>query len=316
MEEKPVLSVCLVTYNHENYIRECMESFIRQNKSYSFEILVGDDCSDDHTVDILKQEYGDSVTIYQRKKNIGLVANLLDLFLRCKGKYVFDFAGDDYLCDDNALFKMIDFLENHEEYQGVSCWNSVFHAGENKCYYFHNEAYEYSLIEFLSGKEPPCYCGVMRNTFHDDEKNIKMLAMGAKNNEEIKSWLYWLEHGKIFVLHEFLRTYRYVNKENASNYCSNHTELDIFKDYYTDLQLVEKIYGNKYNLIPLKMVWCNKYCVKLSKSAKELISFLKILRMKDVGLLFLYKVYLRLHHYQNPPKWEMAEYLCFKKAWG
>ena len=169
MEEKtPVLSVCLVTYNHEKYIRECLEHFISQNIPFPFEILVGDDNSTDATVDIIEKEYKNSVTLIKREKNLGLCGNLIDLFQRSKGKYLFFFAGDDYLCDDNALFKMVDFLEKHEEYHGVSSWNGIYNEKEDKFYYLETDERpaEYTLSDFLSGMIPPCNNGMVRNTFN------------------------------------------------------------------------------------------------------------------------------------------------------
>lgn len=311
LNKEPILTVCLVTYNHEEYIRECMDHFVSQDNRYPFEILVGDDGSTDKTVEILRNNYADYVQLYVREQNMGLSANLLDLYMRAKGKYIFSFAGDDFLCDDAALYKMIDFLEKHDEYQGVSCWNSIYNEKEDKLYCLQKDENptEYTLCDFLSGITPFCFNGMMRNTFHDREIDPSFLGKGARNNEEIKTWIYQLSYGKIHVLHEYLLTYRYVNRDDADNYCSNHGELDILEDYYTDIKLVEHEFGDKYNLLPLKLTWINRYCVKFSNSGKNLSSFLKKLSLKDQILLFGYKIYLKFHQHKNPEKWKDEAYL-------
>lgn len=314
-KENPILTVCLVTYNHEKYIHECMEHFRRQNTTYPFEILVGDDMSTDRTVDILRDEYSDIAEVVKRTENLGLSSNLLDLYLRARGKYVFAFAGDDYLSDDDALYKMIDFLEQHEEYNGVSYWNSIYNEKEDKFYYFQKDENptEYSIIDFLSGMTPPCYSGMIRNTFRNQKVDASFLAFGARNNEEIKTWAYQLSYGKLYILHEYLHTYRYVNRKDADNYCSNHGELEIFKDYYADIKLVQERLGTKYNFLPLKLSWFNRYCIKFSNTKKDFCDFLNVLSWKDKVLLIAYKIYLKTHQYNNPVKWSEYEYLVKEK---
>lgn len=311
LNKEPILTVCLVTYNHEKYITECMDHLVTQNNRYPFEILVGDDGSTDKTVEILRNDYADYVQLYVRKQNMGLSANLLDLYMRAKGKYIFAFAGDDYLSDDAALFKMVDFLENHDEYHGVSYWNSIYNEEEDKLYYFQRDENptEYSLCDFLSGMTPPCYSGMIRNTFHNRIIDPSFLAKGARNNEEIKTWIYQLSYGKLYILHEYLQAYRYVNSDDADNYCSKHEELDILEDYYMDIKLMEHEVGDKYNLLPLKLTWINRYCVQFSDSRKNLLSFLGKLTLKDQILLFGYKIYLKLHQHKNPEKWKDEAYL-------
>lgn len=114
------LSVCLLTFNHEKYIRQCMDSFFKQEVDFDMEILVGDDCSTDKTVEILESEYGESINLYKRESNVGLCANMYDLFMKARGEYVFLFSGDDYLYGDDVWKRQVDFLENNNDYFSVS----------------------------------------------------------------------------------------------------------------------------------------------------------------------------------------------------
>jgi glycosyltransferase involved in cell wall biosynthesis len=52
---KPLLSICCVTYNHENYIRQCFDGFVMQQTTFEFEILVHEDASTDKTAQIIKE---------------------------------------------------------------------------------------------------------------------------------------------------------------------------------------------------------------------------------------------------------------------
>jgi len=55
LKEDIEVSVCCLTYNHKNYIRQAIDSFINQNTNFNYEVVIHDDCSNDGTIDILKE---------------------------------------------------------------------------------------------------------------------------------------------------------------------------------------------------------------------------------------------------------------------
>lgn len=305
----PVLSVCVVSYNHEKYIRQCMDSILSQETDFEIEVLVGNDCSTDRTAEILEQEYGDRVTVINRKENLGLCGNIRDLFLRARGKYVFLFSGDDFLYVKDMFAKQVAFLEEHPEYFSVSARNYNYIQEENKYIESKVRCGEYTMDDFLTDGKIPCIQGTMRNIFKEDQKNSVFLTWGARNNEEIKLWVYILDKGKKYILDECMHVYRSVNKEDADNYCSRHGYLELFKDYYGDIKIVESEWGRKYNFKPLRLLIINKYLLLVGKNVKDTFRLLINLSLDDLIGLFCYKVYLKLHHYQNPLKWKEHTYL-------
>ena len=73
-KDKIAVSVICVTYNHEKYIREALDSILMQKTNFAFEILIGEDCSTDGTRDILKEyeaKYHERFCMYYREKNLG-----------------------------------------------------------------------------------------------------------------------------------------------------------------------------------------------------------------------------------------------------
>jgi len=66
---KPLVSICCLTYNHEPYIKECIEGFLMQKTNFSFEVLIHDDASTDNTANIIRsyeKKYPDIIKpIYQ-----------------------------------------------------------------------------------------------------------------------------------------------------------------------------------------------------------------------------------------------------------
>ena len=99
MMKNPKVSVCVVTYNHEKYIKECLESIVTQKCDFDFEVIVGDDCSTDNTR-VIVQEYVDKypniVKPLYHEKNVGPVKNIIEIYRMAKGKFICHMDGDDY----------------------------------------------------------------------------------------------------------------------------------------------------------------------------------------------------------------------------
>lgn len=127
--DKIIVSVCCLTYNQKNYIRECLDGILMQKTNFKFEILINDDCSTDGTSEIIKeyeQKYPDIIKpVYQKEnqfsKGISICKNFI--FPRVKGKYVAICEGDDYWTDPNKLQKQVDFLEENPDY--TVCFHRV-----------------------------------------------------------------------------------------------------------------------------------------------------------------------------------------------
>lgn len=307
--DSPMLSVCVVSYNHEKYIKQCMDSILSQKIDFEMEILVGNDCSTDRTAEILEQEYGDRITVINRKENLGLCGNIRDLFLRARGKYVFLFSGDDFLYVKDMFAKQVAFLEEHPEYFSVSARNYNYIQSENKYLESRIKCGDYTIEDFLTDGSIPCIQGTMRNVFKEDRENNEFLTWGARNNEEIKLWIYVLDKGKKYIFDECMHVYRYVNDKEADNYCSKRGYLDLFTDYYGDFRVVESVWGKKYNFKPLRLQIINKYLLLLGDNWKNIIMLLKNISINDLFNLLFFKIYLKTHHYQKPEKWKVHGYL-------
>lgn len=121
MSGKIEVSVLMITYNQEKYIREALDSVLMQKVNFNYEIVIGDDCSTDNTQEILKEyyrKYPDRIKLILRRKNLGPTKNAYDVLRRLTGKYVACLEGDDYWTDDMKLQKQYDFMEEHREFSG------------------------------------------------------------------------------------------------------------------------------------------------------------------------------------------------------
>jgi glycosyltransferase involved in cell wall biosynthesis len=98
-EKTPKVSVCVVTYNQEKYIRQCLQSIVDQETDFDFEVIVSDDCSTDGTraiVQELADRYPGVVKPIFHEKNMGAYKNFVFVHEQAIGEYIAHIDGDDY----------------------------------------------------------------------------------------------------------------------------------------------------------------------------------------------------------------------------
>ncbi len=116
-ETKPKVSVCVVTYNQEKYIRQCLQSLVEQETDFLFEVIVSDDCSTDRTRTIVQDfatKYPGVVKPIFNKNNIGAFKNFLLVHENATGEYIAHMDGDDYALP-GKLQQQADFIDEHED---------------------------------------------------------------------------------------------------------------------------------------------------------------------------------------------------------
>lgn len=154
----PLVSICCLCYNHEPYIRECLDGFMLQKTNFVFEVLIHDDASTDKSADIIREyeaKYPHIIKpIYQIENQYskGIGVTRIYQFPRAKGKYIAMCEGDDYWTDPYKLQKQVDFLEANEEYS--ICFHKAKVFNQNALEYVfeqpdvnHNSVF--SLNDFL-----------------------------------------------------------------------------------------------------------------------------------------------------------------------
>lgn len=132
---RPLVSVCLCTFNVENYISETLESIINQTYK-NMEILILDQNSSDKTLGIIKQyEKKDCrIKVYSLSYNCGAYNWLNNLIMQSNWKYIAIMDHDD-LWKKNKIEKQVYFLEKNKIY--VGCWTNtiMYYEGDWKCFY-------------------------------------------------------------------------------------------------------------------------------------------------------------------------------------
>lgn len=213
--ESPVVSICCLTYNHEPYIRQCLDGFVMQKTNFPIEILIHDDASTDRTQDIIREyeaKYPNIIKpIYQKENQYskGVKVSLVYNYSRAKGKYIALCEGDDYWTDPYKLQKQVDFLESHPDY--VMCshkWDELLEDEKKICYgnptYVNQDGETYNLNDFVHGK---WCCQPLTIMYRASALDLQYYNQFRKAKDITLIYLL-LKQGKGYCLPEVMGTYR------------------------------------------------------------------------------------------------------------
>lgn len=149
-----LLSICCLTYNHEKFISNTLDGFLKQKTTFRFEVIIHDDASNDATPKILKEyaeKHKDKLTIILQKENQysqGIKPIFKHVFPRARGKYIALCEGDDYWTDPYKLQKQVDFLEANKDF--IICLHDTIEVNEKGEFLKHRS----DNFNFINEKKP------------------------------------------------------------------------------------------------------------------------------------------------------------------
>lgn len=211
-----MVSVWMITYNHEKFIGKAIESVLSQKTNFKIEIVIGDDNSTDNTSEIIKayqKQHPNIIKARFNNTNKGMMPNMIETLNECNGKYVALLEGDDYWIYPNKLQKQIDFLESHPEYS-FSFHNAfVLYNSNKKISHIHAILREgdYTGNQIISEWLVSTASVVFKNKkIHWPDFTFEC-AHG-----DILLFLILLEHGKAYAFNDVWSVYR-KNNQNITN---------------------------------------------------------------------------------------------------
>lgn len=248
---KPVVSVCCITYNHENYIAEAIDGFLMQKTDFPLEILIRDDCSTDRTAKIVKQyvdKYPQLIKpIYEKENTFSKgVIPMQQLYKIAKGEYLALCEGDDYWTDPLKLQKQVDFLINNPLFAGCFHDSMTIHEGKKSNQKNSRRIGNKKIVEDVDlisiiNENNIAMASIMFRNFM--EKIPKYRKETSKGDYALMIWI--AEQGKIKYLPEVMSTYRIHDSGVWSSRSSMYKEEENIK-FYNLLQ--EHFTDNKYIL--------------------------------------------------------------------
>lgn len=215
MEEQIVVSILCTAYNHEPYIRQCLDGFVMQKTNFKFEAIVHEDASTDNTAFVIREyaeKYPDIIVPIYQTENQYRKTNIYSTYLypRCKGKYIAICEGDDYWTDPYKLQKQVDFLDANSDYS-LCFANAIEHwedgSKDDRC--FSNvEDRDYTGVEIYKKWTIPTASVVYRKeiAFSDRFKEV------TSNRNFIFGDIVWFltcaEFGKLRGMSDIVSVYR------------------------------------------------------------------------------------------------------------
>jgi glycosyltransferase involved in cell wall biosynthesis len=200
----------MITYNHESYIKQAIKGVIIQKTNFSYELVIGEDCSKDRTRAICEEYVKNQkqIRLLSSERNLGVMANFIRTLQSCSGKYIAICEGDDYWTDAHKLQMQVDFMESNP--QCSLCCHMVekinYETGlEEKSDYIVEDRYlTNSEIILAHGMKTPTLSYLFRAEYINNLPKWFLLAPIG----DIPLVYYLMMKGKVFCFTEIMGTYR------------------------------------------------------------------------------------------------------------
>jgi len=248
----PKVSICTITYNHQQYIADALDSFLQQRTNFPFEIVIGDDGSKDDTERICREyasRYPGKIRYQRREPNMGMMPNMIQTMEECEGKYIAICEGDDFWSDPDKLQLQHDFMEAHPDYSLCCHLHSVLAKG--KLMTMHKEldvdekevtAEEYMRDPFFhttsyffrKDSMPQPFPSWYRNVLAGDHFLVLLLS----------------QNGKIGCLNKRMSVFR----NHGRSVTFTRTALDIKKNFVHHLRIFDESTAGKYHTTLEKVI--------------------------------------------------------------
>ncbi|OUO38217.1 glycosyltransferase [Flavonifractor sp. An306] len=229
--DEPVVvdvSVIMLTYNHERYLRQAIDSILSQETEYSIEILVGDDASTDDTQDIIREyaeRYPAIIRPVLHTENVGASRNAWELFKKARGRYIANLEGDDYWTNIHKLQRQISFLEENPDY--IGCTHACKWVNQYGKAHMHikinngqRSTGDYSLEDLKDGIwQLPGQTGalVYRNIYLNCSEDLKSLILLDRMQCDRSIAMILVALGPIRCMPEVMSNYRYIDTATTSH---------------------------------------------------------------------------------------------------
>ncbi len=277
MNDTPLVTVFLVTYNHIDSFEKAIQSVLVQKTNFPFQIIVLDDASTDGTSELVKK-YANipNVKIVIREKN-SHGKNTYMALKEINTKYYAILETDDYWCDENKLQMQVDALENNPDCSFCAHNTLINYANTKQTRnYIYSETKKYT---FPPKRMTPRH-------YIEPHTSSRLYRTECLNLDEIKNYLiatydiannfYFLTKGNLYYIDKVMSVYNYNSKgiyTGISSYQQRYKSASI-------IQIINEEFDYKYNYLlaryfstRLNLDFVTYFILKLSKNKKFLSKF-------------------------------------------
>lgn len=259
------LSVIMITYNQEQYIKKAIDSILKQTV-LPYEIIIGDDFSTDGTREILlsyKQRYPDLIKLIFQTHNLGIYKNYNSVLKEASGDFFVSLSGDDWIEDEDYFEKIVNFIKTNNllmhnknkewitiqtNYYTYEDGNIIKQIANVKKYLKDNQIFfEKNLSKLVMYNKLFSYQIFNNNKeykYMEDSLGLASDAFNGYRNAKYLKRIYYLDiYGYVYRIGSGVSTYRKeeINKSLEKIYyyiltSNEFAHLSIFEKHYIFLQ--------------------------------------------------------------------------------
>ena len=304
MNNEIMVSVSCLVYNHEKYLRKCLDGFVMQKTNFKFEVLVHDDASTDGSANIIREyeaKYPDIIKpIYQtenqhsKRLHGGITGNFQ--MPRAKGKYYAECEGDDYWCDEYKLQKQFDALENNPDCKLCVHRVAIFDSNTNedmgccpqeeqKTGVIDSNVFTNQILERYSYQTSSYFCDKQMYIEKNDEEFVMLSPTG---DEAVV--MYFGCKANVYYINDIMSKYRKFSEGSwSSSYRNNNQQrINIQKRRVESLKAFNDFSDYKYNKTCKRVIRRNEYEIAaLSNDYRGMIKYPEFLKKDNKKTIFL-----------------------------
>lgn len=279
---KFLVAIQCFTYNHENYIEDCLNGFVIQKTNFNFVAIVHDDASTDNTADIIRKyekKYPNIIHgIYETenqysKGNVILNRIMNDACIATGAKYIAICEGDDFWTDPLKLQKQVDYMELHDNYSMCcTAFTQTFDYNESSRSEVLLDIDEITIDNILLG----LWIGTLTVVFRKDlildfTPPFEDLPFG-----DLPMWCHFAMRGKIKYIKDITANYRSLSESACHSkdlkkqvmfdlsvmrvieyYAQKSGKIDLIKNRLATIShcCFEESYSNQWFDFPIKSLW-------------------------------------------------------------
>lgn len=245
--KKPLLSILMITYNHESYIEQAIKGVFSQKVNFPVEFVISNDCSTDKTHQKIEEILKDSpenftIKYYNHTENLGMMENFIFSLKQCHGKYIALCEGDDYWIDNEKLKKQLHFLESNPDFS--LCFSNSIIVNEldvpTQLDLVKLESKEYFESDLFSSWLIPTASTLFINRFN--EEDYKILKDARVFFGDIIVFLILANKGRLFGMKDYTSAYRI----NSSSFTNHPKTIAYYEKLFNHLSLLSELFDYKY----------------------------------------------------------------------
>lgn len=269
-----LVSIQCFVYNHEKFLRQCLEGFVMQKTNFKFEAIVHDDVSTDGSVDIIKEYAHNYPNIIkpifeeenQYSKHDGSLDRIVDK--ACSGKYIAYCEGDDYWIDPFKLQKQVDYLETHPDC--IMCFHNaivIFSDTDAPSYIFNklSSSRNVELKELLEAWIVPTASMMFRREIRDNFPEWSKQIYSS----DLTTSLVCFSKGKVYSMKDVMSCYRKTYHTTSSTSQFESKALFVHQQHINLLRYYNVYTEGKYDVVLNQFIKEKEQIIKYAKLRKK-----------------------------------------------